>query len=193
MPFEIEKVSTMKTANNWLTTIIVFIVGVLLIVWHGRLDVLQWIVMAVGLMLVIPGAYSFISAIARRSHVQGEYSAASSTIVASLGALALGIWMLVTPAFFVGLLAYIFGAILFLYGIFHIVVIRFWSSPYVLPWWFYVIPVLMIVAGVVILCSSVRDMDSAVVLIMGISLVASSINSVLEHVSTHPSRTRDAA
>ena len=43
MPFEIEKVSTMKTANNWLTTIIVFIVGVLLIVWHGRLDVLQWI------------------------------------------------------------------------------------------------------------------------------------------------------
>ena len=60
MPFEIEKVSTMKTANNWLTTIIVFVVGVLLIVWHGRLDVLQWIVMAVGLMLVIPGAYSFI-------------------------------------------------------------------------------------------------------------------------------------
>lgn len=183
----------MKTANNWLTAVIVFVVGVLLIVWHGRIDVLEWIVMAVGLMLVIPGAYSFISAIARRSSPEGCYSAAASTIVASLGALALGIWMLVTPTFFVGLLAYIFGAILVLYGIFHIVVIRFWSAPYVLPWWFYVIPVLMIAAGVVILCSSVRTMNSVVVLITGISLVASAVNSVLENVSTHPARIRDAS
>ena len=183
----------MKTANNWLTTVIVFVVGVLLIVWHARIDVLEWIVMAVGLMLVIPGAYSFIAAIARRSKPDdGRYSAATSTIVASVGALALGIWMLVTPTFFVGLLAYIFGAILVLSGIFHIVVIRFWSAPYVLPWWFYIIPVLMIAAGVVILCSSVRTMNAVVVLVTGISLVASAVNSVLETVSTHPARTRQA-
>ena len=50
--------------------------------------------MAVGLMLVIPGAYSFISAIARRSKPDDRrYSAATSTIVASVGALALGQWL----------------------------------------------------------------------------------------------------
>ncbi len=32
----------MKSGNNWLTIIIVFVVGVLLIVWHARVDILSW-------------------------------------------------------------------------------------------------------------------------------------------------------
>lgn len=98
--------------------------------------------------------------------------------------------MLIQPTFFVGLLAYIFAALLILYGIFHIIVIGFWAKPIVLPMWFYVIPVLMIVAGVVLLCTSVRTLNSAVVLITGIALVASAVNSLLEMVSMSPARTR---
>ena len=180
-------------ANNWVTALIVMIVGILLVVWHQRIDVLNWIVIAVGLMLIIPGLYSFISARVRKggkTKEQVEYSAASSTIVASLGAIALGIWMLVTPGFFVGLLAYIFGAILVLYGIFHIVFIGFWSKPYVLPFWFYIIPVLMIIAGVVILCTSVRTINSAVVLITGIALICSSVNTIMELACTNPVKVR---
>ena len=103
----------------------------------------------------------------------------------------LSVWMVVSPAFFVGLLAYIFGAILILYGIFHIIVVAVWSRPFILPWWFYLIPVLMIIAGVVILCTDVRTINSAVVLITGIALVASSVNSVLEISATNPARTKN--
>lgn len=183
----------MKSGNNWLTILIVFVVGVLLIVWHQRVDVLSWIVIAVGLMLVIPGLYSLISAMVRKKE-DGKisYSASSSTIVACVGALALGIWMIVNPAFFVGLLAYIFAAILILYGIYHIVLIGFWSRPLVMPVWFYVIPVLMIAAGVVILCTDVRTIQSVVVLMTGIALVASAVNSLLETVSMSPARIKAA-
>lgn len=178
-------------ANNWITALIVMLVGILLIVWHQRIDVLNWIVIAVGIMLIVPGLYSCISALVRKGEKNREkvdYSAASSTIVASIGAIALGIWMVLSPAFFVGLLAYIFGAILILYGIFHIVVVAVWSRPYILPWWFYLIPVLMIIAGVVILCTSVRTMNSVVVLITGIALVASAVNTILEISATNPAR-----
>lgn len=182
----------MKKSNNWLTTLIVFVVGVLLIVWHQRADVLSWIVMAVGLMLVIPGIYSLISAMVRKNDSeQMAHSASTSSILASVGALALGIWMTVNPSFFVGLLAYIFGALLVLYGIFHIVTIGFFSKPFVMPGWLYVIPALMIVAGVVILCTSVRTINSVVVLITGITLVASAVNSLCELVATNPARIKE--
>lgn len=183
----------MKTGNNWLTILIVFVVGVLLIVWHQRVDILSWIVMAVGLMLIIPSLYSLISALVRKKDEANiTHSASSSTIIASVGALALGIWMVVTPGFFVGLLAYIFGAILILYGIFHIVTIGFWARPFVLPGWMYIIPVLMIGAGVVILCTSVRTIQSTVVLITGIALVASAVNSLCEGVATNPAKVRES-
>lgn len=181
-------------ANNWLTAIIVMIVGILLIVWHNEANLLDWFVVAVGIMFIIPGLYSLISALVRKGEKEKqkmEHSAASSTIIASVGALALGIWMALSPGFFVGLLAYIFGGILILYGIFHIIFVGFWSRPYVLPFWFYVIPVLMIVAGLVIICTNVRTMNSVVSLITGIALVASSVSTILEISAVNPAGKRE--
>ena len=84
-PFKV--LSIMKSGNNWLTIIIVFVVGGLLIVWHARVDILSWIVVAVGLMLVIPGLYSLISAMVRKKDDgQINYSASSASIV--------GVWVL---------------------------------------------------------------------------------------------------
>ncbi|MDE7451764.1 MAG: DUF308 domain-containing protein [Paramuribaculum sp.] len=181
-------------ANNWLTAIIVMIVGILLIVWHKEANLLDWFIVAVGVMFIIPGLYSLISALVRKGNREKEkvdHSAATSTIIASVGALALGIWMAVSPGFFVGLLAYIFGGILILYGIFHIIFVGFWSRPYVLPGWFYIIPVLMIIAGVVIICTNVRTMNSIVSLITGISLVASSVSTILEISAVNPAGKRE--
>ena len=182
-------------SNNWLTAVIVLTVGILLVVWHNRIDVLNWIVVIVGLGLVVPGLYSLISAFARagsKSAKKDEYSAGRSTIIASLGALALGVWMIVSPGFFVELLAYMFGAILIVYGVFHIVFLSVCSRPYIMPGWYYIIPVLMIGAGVVILATSVRTMNSVVVLISGIALIASAFNTMLEIAGTHPARLKDS-
>lgn len=180
-----------NSANNWLTILIVMAVGILLIVYHQHLDLLNWLVIAVGVALVVPALYSVFTAISNRRHISQAAQendhlrvATRSTLWASAGAVALGIWMIVNPGFFVGLIAYIFGAILVLYGIFHIVIIAMAAKTYRMPGWFYVIPVLMIIAGVVILCTSVRSMNAIVVLITGIALVASSVNSVMEYVGT---------
>lgn len=178
----------MKKGFNWLTVLMMFVAGVLLIIWHGRLDVLSWVVMAVGVMLIVPGVYDFVKGL-RRGASQGDSQAVvkssavgnAPTIVVSVAAVALGLWMLINPSFFVGVLAYAFGALLIFIGIYHVVNIAYWTRDLRLPGFLYVVPALLIVTGLVILFSSIRTLQSVVVLIMGISLVASAVNSLLEY------------
>ena len=186
-----------NSANNWLTILTVMAVGIVLIAYHTHLDLLNWLVLAVGIALVVPALYSVIVTLSNRSKYKEMADegvpvreAARSTLWASAGAIALGIWMIVNPALFVGLIAYFFGAILVLYGIFHIVMIAMAARNFAIPGWFYVIPVLMIIGGGVILCTDVRTMNSIVVLITGIALVASAVNSVLEFTGTRDSNRR---
>lgn len=180
-----------NSASRWLTILVVFIAGILLIAWHSRIDILQWVVILVGVALIVPALYSFIIALGRKRRGEGgedERTARTSTLWASVAAIALGIWMVLDPTFFAGLLAYMFGTILILYGIYHIVLMSYWLRPFTMPFWFYIIPVLMIISGIVILCTSVRMMNDVVVLITGIALVASAVNSVLEYTAESTAR-----
>lgn len=182
----------MKT-NNWLTVAVMFVVGILLIVWHSRIDILQWIVIAVGVALIVPSVYSFIAALTRKRsertakedsvEIRHEgLSAGTSSLWTAVAAAALGIWMLCDPTFFVGLLAYVFGAILILYGIYHIVFISYLSRPVRMPGWVYIIPCLMILSGLALIFTQVRTLNSVIVLVTGIAFVASSVNAVFEAV-----------
>lgn len=180
-------------ANNWLTILVVFVAGILLIAWHSRIDILQWVVVLAGITLIVPALYSFIIALGRRRRGEGDEmrrTARTSTLWTSVAAIALGVWMVVNPSFFAGLLAYMFGAVLILYGIYHIVLMTYWLRPAVFPFWFYIIPVLMLASGIVILSTSVREMNSVVVLITGIALVASAVNSMLEFTASASSARR---
>ena len=54
----------MLTRNsNLFQAIIVGIVGVLLIFLHGRIDLLNWVSIAVGLMFVLPSLYVLCSSL----------------------------------------------------------------------------------------------------------------------------------
>lgn len=180
-----------NSGNNWLTILVVFVAGVLLIAWHSRIDILQWVVVLVGITLIVPALYSFIIALGRRRRGEGDQdrrTARTSTLWTAVAAIALGVWMVLDPTFFAGLLAYMFGAILILYGLYHIVTMSYWLRPVVFPFWFYIIPVLMIAAGIVILCTTVRMMNDIVVLVTGIALVASAVNSMLEYTASASAR-----
>ncbi|MCH5318794.1 MAG: DUF308 domain-containing protein [Paramuribaculum sp.] len=168
----------MKLGNNWFTAVIVFIVGVALIVLHSRLDVLSWLVRLVGCMLVIPSVCNLI--LQAVHSVKHKIPVSASVLILAIASLALGIWMLATPAFFVNFFSFLLGAILIVYGIIHIIIIARLNKEFVMPFWFYVIPLLMIVAGVVIVATDIHTKNEIVVLIMGIALISSSVNTFLE-------------
>ncbi len=111
-----------STSSNWLTILITAIVGVLLIIWHTKLDILSWVMIAVGVMFLIPSVYSLIASLSSRKKLKaaGQQPSAmgsGSSILAAIAGCGLGIWMIVDPGFFVGLTAYLFAIILIAYEI----------------------------------------------------------------------------
>ena len=71
--------------------------------------------------------------------------------IAGLGSLLFGLWLMIMPAFFVGILMYVLGAVLVLAGISQIVNLSAARSWTVVPGGFFVIPVLVLIAGIVVL------------------------------------------
>ena len=69
--------------------------------------------------------------------------------IAGLGSLLFGLWLMIMPAFFVGILMYVLGAVLVLAGISQIVNLSAARSWTVVPGGFFV--VLVLIAGVVVL------------------------------------------
>lgn len=188
--------------KSWLTILITALVGVLLIVFYNRGEILTWVVTLLGVCLIIPAAYNLFTTLRLRKQLQlaensgsdaGRMPAGSVTasIVASVAGIALGVWMLLTPDFFVGLIVYVFGALLLVYGVYELVWAAWMAKPFRMPVFYYLVPILMIVGGIVILCTSIRTMNQVMMLLTGILLLASAINSTLEYVAMHPAKRRD--
>lgn len=182
----------MTGKSRFLSAIIFFVVGIILIVMHDRVDLMKWIVVILGIGLILPGLINVaVSAFSSKAEKESEAGSAHKSayvtgLVISVFCIALGVAMLIAPSFFAGVMAYLFAAILIAVGVFHILTVGYLARPYVMPFYFYVVPVLLIAAGAVILFTGVRGLNSIVLLIVGIGLVCSAANSLLEYVGTHP-------
>ena len=87
--------------------------GVLLVMWPEAAMI--YLVITVGVLFLLPGLYGIFAYFASRSREE-DGSGRAFPIVA-LGSALLGIWLIVMPAFFVGILMYVLGALLVLGGI----------------------------------------------------------------------------
>lgn len=167
--------------SNLFQAIIVGIVGILLIVLHNRIDLLDWISIAVGLMFILPSLYVLCSSIGSKQKLPGGIA------FVSVGGIILGLLMCVFPSAFAGFFVYVFAALLLIFGVYHIVDLASWNKSVKFPFYYYIIPILMVATGIIILCTSLRNINTAVVLVTGIALVASSFNSIMEYIGTRKS------
>lgn len=179
----------MRPKSSIFYGLLVMAIGILLIVYCKHTQLLSWVVILVGASLTIPCIYTLVSTIIserKRTPVDGFNIRLTGfgAIVASIIGIGVGIWLMCVPDFFIGFIAYAFGAILIIYGIYHLCVIIWLCAPAKLSGGFYIIPLLLIAAGVVILCTNVRTIQSTVILITGIGLVCSGFNSIIEYVGT---------
>lgn len=172
---------------------LVIVIGIILIVFHTHAELLNWVVILAGISLIVPCLYTLISTVSgerrqRRNNVAADtlgYRFMSfGVVLTSVIGIALGIWLIVNPAFFIGFLAYAFAVVLILYGLYHLCVILWLCRPAKLPAYFYIIPLLLIIGGVVILCTSVRQIQSTVILITGIGLIGAGLSSFFEYIAT---------
>lgn len=189
----------MKTKfNDWPVILITAVVGVLFIIWHGKVNLFDWLVRGLGVLILIPGICVLVHSLnvmqSRRrvgttqitfdgKAVTTGKATALSMLIAAAAAIALGFWMLIHPGFFVGLIAYMFAAALLIYGIYQFALLIYLRRPIVMPWYFYIVPSLFVLAGLSILLTSVRTINSVVTLMTGILLVAGAVNTLIRDIA----------
>ena len=117
----------MKTMNySIIRCICALVLGVLLVAWPEA--AILYLVITIGALFLVPGLFSVFGYLTR-----GKQNGMSFPI-AGLGSLLFGLWLMIMPAFFVGILMYVLGAVLVLAGISQIVNLSAAPVPFIILW-----------------------------------------------------------
>ena len=118
-------------------------IGVLLMVWPEA--VILYLVIAIGVVFFLPSLFSLVGYFKKGRHVGGYFP------IVSLGSLLFGLWLMISPAFFVGILLYVLGALLIFAGISQIVYLLGVRGRVMVPFGFFIVPVLILLAGLIVM------------------------------------------
>ena len=164
----------MKTMNHSIVRCVCsIIVGVLLVAWSDAAAI--YLVMAVGALFLLPGIFTIVTYLLKGRNMGMPFP------LVSIGSALLGLWLMVMPAFFVSILMYVLGAVLVFAGISqlaNLVSARRWTQ---VPMGYYVIPVLLLIAGVVVLVNPFAA-ASIPFMIVGVSCIVYGVSALINQI-----------
>lgn len=135
-----------KLNNATLRSALSIVLGFVLVLWPEM--AVNYLVITIGILFILPGIFSLLSYFTRD---KSEEMPPASFPIEAAGSILFGAWLVIMPTFFVNILMYILGALLVLAGIFQIIHLfkaRKWS---LVPWGFYILPIVILITGIVIL------------------------------------------
>ena len=171
----------MSNKGNAIVSILVFILGVVFVYYFDGDTLPRSIVFLCGLAFALPALVLLLSTFftGRQKHSAGYRGI---QIVCGVGGLGLGACIMLMPDVFRPLLIYPFSVLLVIGGAFQVLLISHKNRPVDYPAWMYVIPIVVIIAGVVMLCvEQLRNPANErwVVLVTGISAVLYGFNGIM--------------
>lgn len=171
----------MKGKNLSITAILAIIAGVVLII-ANRSIYSTGVVMTGGVLFIAAGVLNvFVFDTERRRDRQGRGAFASTfSLIASIGAVVLGVCMLIFHSAFTVLVPYIFGIIVAFLGCYQFYILAVGARPAVLPAWFYLVPVILIGGAIYIFLRQPDTDDYLIMLSTGISLSFFGLFTIIE-------------
>lgn len=143
-------------------TVCALVIGLVLVLWPDAAT--NYIVITVGVLFLIPGFIALVGYWGTKSAPGRQ----RRFPVEAVGSFLFGLWLVITPAFFADILMFILGFILILGGVQQIASLtaaRRWMR---VPGGFYVVPSLILIAGIVALFNPTGTRNT-VLMIIGIS------------------------
>lgn len=169
----------MKAINYFiLRSVFALAIGLLLVFWPQT--AINYLVITIGVLFLIPGLISLIAYFTRKREVEESYIFP----VAGLGSLLFGLWLMIMPEFFVTILMYILGFILVLGGIQQIVSLASARKRYRVPMGYYVVPVLILIAGLIVLFNPFT-VASAAFMLLGVSSIVYGLSELFNGIRFH--------
>lgn len=189
-----------KRSSGFLVNTFVFLAGLLLTLLYDEARLMESVVIVAGVMFLVPSVIALVLMMAQASKTAaGEYAdepragIGNGGVLPLLGGICFGLSLILRPLLFVEILSYIFAAVLLLGGVYHIVVLFITSRKVGVSLWLYLLPLLVAVAGFVLLITDVRTVEKWVNLITGISLMCISLASLLEYIDSRRKSRRETS
>ncbi|WP_370524402.1 HdeD family acid-resistance protein [Bacteroides sp. 224] len=143
---------------SFIRAICALIIGLVLVIWPDLAVV--YLVITIGILFLVPGLFGVISYFANKSNQTSR-----NFPIASIGSVLLGLILVIVPALFVDILMILLGIVLLLGGIqqlYSLFTARKWTA---VPVGFYVLPLLITIAGVFILFNPTDARNTAFIII----------------------------
>jgi uncharacterized membrane protein HdeD (DUF308 family) len=151
----------MRQAVNYfmIRTIAAILLGMMLILWSKY--AILYLVVAIGILFIIPGLITLITYFvydhAKRPGIP--------SLLAGIGSLLFGVVLVVVPQFFISVLMYLLGIILLLGSIEQIVTLTRAKKRVPVPVGFYIVPSLVLIAGILVLFNPFKTAETLFILI----------------------------
>ncbi len=162
-----------RFSNSILRSVCFLAIGILLVVWPDAAMV--YLVITIGALFLIPGLFSLVGYFVHRSDDVKQFFP-----ISSVGSVLFGLWLMIMPTFFVGILMYVLGAILVLAGVQLIAGLLVTRRQTVVGIGYYVIPVVILLAGILVLMNPFAT-ASIPFIILGVSCICYSVSDLLNY------------
>ncbi|MCI5663933.1 MAG: DUF308 domain-containing protein [Mediterranea sp.] len=145
---------------SFLRAVCALVMGLLLVMFPEQAG--NYLVITIGVVFMVPSLIGLIAYFTQDAAVRRRFP------VEGVGSLLFGLWLVIMPGFFANLLTFVLGFILLMGGIQQIASLMAARRWTVVPWGFYLLPVLILVAGLVALFNPM-GVQRTTFLILGIS------------------------
>lgn len=167
---------------NLLSNVLLLLVGILLIIFYTSADVLRWVAIVIGVLFLLPSLCYLCTIAFRRAEERRQVDMLG--IIPSVGGLCFGIIMIAKPHLFTEVISLLMGVLMLVMGLFHIIYLLLSWRSLDLKLWYLMAPLMVTIAGIVVLASSgVRDDAALVALLTGVSMLLFNFTSVQEYMA----------
>lgn len=153
--------------NLW-SAVLALIVGIVMVFFSDI--ALHTVVMVVGILFITISVFNLALEFSRKRAGVNKHTSMTA-MLSSAGAGVLGILMVFTPADMVELMIYLFAAAIIMLGLYQIITLAFAYRPVTFPFWFFILPALIVITGVVICIIGAAQVGELMILITGIALI----------------------
>lgn len=145
---------------SFLRAICALVIGLVLVMFPDQAG--DYFVITIGVIFLVPSLVSIIGYFAQGTEMRSRFP------VEGVGSLLFGLWLIIMPGFFADLLTFVLGFILVMGGVQQIASLSAARRWMPVPGGFYVVPVLILIAGLVALFNP-TGVRSTAFIIIGIS------------------------
>ncbi|MBD5180269.1 MAG: DUF308 domain-containing protein [Bacteroidales bacterium] len=169
----------MNSKSTIFTNVIILIAGVLLCYVHAQANIPHQIIFIAGIALMVPGLINLVLLFSHDEDKKHKPTAMMKLAgwISSIGSVGLGALMIIIPSLFTPILVYIFGFVMIFASLLLIFLLSRASKDGEVAGWIYTGPVLVLIAGVVMVClGQPRITDAMLTLITGIAMIVFSLS-----------------